>query len=83
MSTGLAGPHGGNMDNKYLTANSRIHLPVSVPGALWSLGDVHGDLKTLRLILLKAGVIDHDDRWIAGNLVFVQTGDVLDRGGER
>lgn len=42
ISTSFAGPHGGNMDNKYLTANSRIHLPVSVPGALWSLGDVHG-----------------------------------------
>lgn len=42
ISTSFAGPHGGNMDNKYLTEGSRIYLPVYVPGALWSLGDVHG-----------------------------------------
>jgi len=45
-----------------------------------ALGDVHGDLDALRLILRKAGVIDPGDRWIGGKLVFVQTGDVLDRG---
>ena len=42
ISTSFAGPHGGNMDNKYLTEGSRIHLPVAVPGALCSVGDVHG-----------------------------------------
>ncbi len=42
ISTSFAGPHGGNMDNKYLTEKSRVYLPVYVPGALWSLGDVHG-----------------------------------------
>ena len=42
ISTSFAGPHGGNMDNKYLTEGSRIYLPIYVPGALWSLGDVHG-----------------------------------------
>ena len=42
ISTSFAGPHGGNMDNKYLMEGSRIYLPVYVPGALWSLGDVHG-----------------------------------------
>ncbi len=45
-----------------------------------ALGDVHGDLKAMRLILRQSGVVDQDDRWVAGNLVFVQTGDVLDRG---
>jgi len=42
ISTSFAGPHGGNMDNKYLAAGSRIYLPVATDGALWSLGDVHG-----------------------------------------
>ena len=42
ISTSFAGPHGGNMDNKYLTEKSRVYLPVYVPGALWALGDVHG-----------------------------------------
>ena len=42
VPTAFAGPHGGNMDNKYAAAGSRIHLPVSVPGAGLALGDVHG-----------------------------------------
>ncbi len=32
---------GGNLDARDLTAGSRIYLPVDVPGALLSLGDLH------------------------------------------
>jgi len=32
---------GGNLDTRHLTAGSRLWLPVSVPGALFSLGDGH------------------------------------------
>ena len=32
---------GGNMDTKHLTAGTKLFLPVSVPGALFSLGDGH------------------------------------------
>ena len=32
---------GGNMDTRHLTAGSRLWLPVSVPGAAFSLGDGH------------------------------------------
>lgn len=32
---------GGNMDIKYLTRGSTVYLPVSVPGALLSVGDGH------------------------------------------
>ena len=42
VGTGLAGTHGGNMDNKYITEGSKVYLPVRVPGALLGLGDVHG-----------------------------------------
>ena len=42
VNTGFAGKHGGNMDNKYATTGSRIHLPVAVAGAGLALGDVHG-----------------------------------------
>jgi len=35
------GVHGGNMDIKYLTAGSKLRLPVHVEGALFSTGDVH------------------------------------------
>jgi acetamidase/formamidase len=33
--------HGGNMDTRHLVAGSRLWLPVSVPGAAFSLGDGH------------------------------------------
>lgn len=42
ISTGFPGPHGGNMDNKYVTTGSRVYLPVNVQHALFGLGDVHG-----------------------------------------
>jgi acetamidase/formamidase len=32
---------GGNMDTKHLTAGTNLFLPVSAPGALFSLGDGH------------------------------------------
>ena len=41
VSTGFAGPHGGNMDNRYIAVGSRVYLPVQVSGALLALGDVH------------------------------------------
>ena len=34
--------HGGNIDNKHLTAGSTLYLPVWVPGACFSVGDGHG-----------------------------------------
>ena len=34
--------HGGNIDNKLLTAGSTLFLPVWAPGALFSCGDGHG-----------------------------------------
>lgn len=41
VPTGSPGPHGGNMDNKHLSAGSSVFLPVFVEGALLSLGDLH------------------------------------------
>lgn len=34
--------HGGNLDLKELVAGTTLHLPVFVPGALFSCGDGHG-----------------------------------------
>jgi hypothetical protein len=45
-----------------------------------AIGDVHGDLDAARTALRLAGIIDSRDRWSAGRLVVVQTGDQLDRG---
>ncbi len=35
------GDHGGNMDLQDATVGARVYLPVSLPGALFALGDVH------------------------------------------
>lgn len=45
-----------------------------------AVGDVHGELDGLREILRHAGLVDHQDRWIGGDSVLVQTGDMIDRG---
>jgi len=50
------------------------------PARLVAIGDVHGDLAATRHALRLGGAIDADDRWIGGELVVVQTGDILDRG---
>ena len=34
--------HGGNLDNRGLTAGTTLYLPVWMPGALFSCGDCHG-----------------------------------------
>ncbi|MBM4407385.1 MAG: hypothetical protein FJ038_02000 [Chloroflexi bacterium] len=41
VHAGWAGRHGGNMDQKVVTAGTRLYLPVFVPGALLYIGDVH------------------------------------------
>ncbi len=41
VPNGTPGEHGGNMDCKLITVGSVLYLPVSVKGALLSLGDLH------------------------------------------
>jgi len=38
------GPHGGNMDHNDIREGATVLLPVSVPGALLSIGDVHASM---------------------------------------
>jgi amidase len=38
---GIAGFHGGDLDQKEIAAGNRVHLPVFVPGALFGVGDPH------------------------------------------
>jgi hypothetical protein len=47
-----------------------------------AIGDLHGDLEAARLALRLGGAIDANDQWIGGDLVVIQTGDILDRGDE-
>lgn len=67
VPTGSLGRHGGNMDVKELTADTRVYLPVLVEGALLAAGDLHavqadGELCVSAVevageILLRFGVI--------------------------
>lgn len=38
------GKHGGNMDIRHLTEGSTVRIPIWVPGALFSAGDVHASM---------------------------------------
>ena len=68
-------PHG---DGCTLTA-----IPARVAAKhVVAIGDLHGDLAAARAALRAAKAIDDHDHWIGGDLVVVQTGDVLDRGDE-
>ncbi|WP_155297463.1 metallophosphoesterase [Deinococcus kurensis] len=47
---------------------------------LWVVGDVHGAYDKLRATLLRAGLIDFDGSWTAGDTHLVFLGDYVDRG---
>jgi Calcineurin-like phosphoesterase len=44
------------------------------------IGDIHGADAAFVSILQKSRLINANQEWIAGNTIFIQTGDVLDRG---
>lgn len=45
-----------------------------------AIGDLHGDRTAALEVLQLAGLTDRDGHWIAGDTIFVQTGDLTDRG---
>jgi hypothetical protein len=53
-------------------------------GDVFVIGDLHGDLETIKDILQKCGIITYsvtgDVVWTGGKSMIVQTGDILDRG---
>jgi hypothetical protein len=60
--------------------SERLSRPAA--GLLVAIGDMHGDLDAGRRALRLAGAIDAADQWVGGDLVLVQTGDVIDRGDD-
>ena len=56
--------------------------PESLPGRIVAIGDLHGDLDAARAALRLAEAIGNEDQWTGGDLIVVQTGDILDRGDD-
>jgi hypothetical protein len=49
-------------------------------GRIIAIGDLHGDLQAAIASFKLASLIDDTEKWVGGNTVVVQTGDLLDRG---
>lgn len=45
-----------------------------------AMGDMHGDFVVYEKLMLKAGLMDSQGNWSGGKTIFVQTGDIPDRG---
>ena len=50
------------------------------PGRIVAVGDLHGDYDAWEAIARAAGLVDAKGKWVGGNTVLVQMGDVPDRG---
>src|SRR5689334_10109432 len=53
---------------------------MAVMGSTYVVSDVHGHLADLREVLVRAGLIDEDDRWSGGDARLWVLGDLVDRG---
>ncbi|CAL1716644.1 unnamed protein product [Somion occarium] len=47
-----------------------------------AVGDLHGDMPNARSVLQMAGVVDRQGNWTGDVDIFVQTGDIIDRGDD-
>lgn len=47
-----------------------------------AVADIHGALDSLTAILREVGLVDERLHWIGGDTIFVQSGDITDRGPE-
>lgn len=54
--------------------------PAPASPRIVAVGDLHGDFDAYVQIIRAAGLVDERNRWAAGRAIFVQTGDIVDRG---
>ncbi|SBT41803.1 shewanella-like protein phosphatase 1, putative [Plasmodium ovale wallikeri] len=64
------------LDSSYFQTYDNIQWD----GKIIAIGDIHGDMESLKLILRHANLVNEKDEWIGENVLLVQVGDVLDRG---
>jgi hypothetical protein len=60
--------------------SGRASCDVETPDRIVAVADVHGAYDRFVAILRAAGLVDDREHWSGGRAIFVQTGDVLDRG---
>lgn len=53
---GTPGHHGGNMDTRHIRKGATVYLPVAVPGALLSMGDLHAAMADGEVVVCGAEV---------------------------
>lgn len=63
-----------------LVASSALFLNAAAKPRIVAIGDIHGADAAFVSMLEKAKLMNANKEWIADNTIFVQTGDVLDRG---
>ena len=54
--------------------------PAEGPESIVAIADVHNAFDNFVAILLRTGLIDNQNHWAGGKTIFVQVGDLLDRG---
>ena len=45
-----------------------------------AMGDMHGDYQAYRSLMLASALMNKEGNWTGGNKIFIQTGDIPDRG---
>lgn len=97
VDTETPGRHGGNMDMRHIRQGSTLYLPVHAEGALFALGDVHGQMGdgevgvcgmecpawvTVRLSVIRG----RQEKWPVvedqGNIYTVASAETLDEAGK-
>jgi Calcineurin-like phosphoesterase len=76
----LKGPASGAHVKGCQLVQESIRIPS--PRRVIAIGDLHGDFGGMEAALRAGGAIDETGHWRGGDLVVVQTGDLLDRGDD-
>ena len=64
----------------FIAGGCAAAIGADAPQRVVAVGDLHGDYDAYEAIISAAGLVDRRGRWKGGETIFVQTGDIPDRG---
>lgn len=64
----------------FIAGGCAAAIGAEAPQRIVAVGDLHGDYDAYEAIIMAAGLADKRGRWKGGDTIFVQTGDIPDRG---